>query len=154
MIGKQTNNRLRKSVAKEDAFVKKKGFTAIELMIVVAIIGIIAMITVPAWVSMRDRERETSVKNNAHEAQMWVEHMADVTNGVYPSGIAVELNARTDLKNPFGGPAFVDVQHDARPGDQPGVCYFERSGDPLGGYRISANGKYGKPIITLTDVTF
>ena len=56
-----------------------KGFTLIELMIVVLIIGILAAIAIPNFVSMQDRAKEGSVKSNMHTLQLAIEDFA-VTN--------------------------------------------------------------------------
>lgn len=129
----------------------QRGFTLIELMIVLVIIGILGAIAGPNWVAMKNREKESSVKANAHAAQIWVEDQALIHNGVYPDGIASEMNTLEAITNPFGGLSFVDVLRDQYPGDDPGVVYFERSGDSLGGYLITANGKDGTPILELTN---
>jgi prepilin-type N-terminal cleavage/methylation domain-containing protein len=61
-----------------------KGFTLIELMIVVVIIGILAAIAIPNFISMQDRAREGSVKSNMHTFQLAVEDFAVQNDGTYP----------------------------------------------------------------------
>lgn len=63
---------------------KSKGFTLIELMVVVVIIGILAAIAIPNFIAMQERAKQSSVKGNMHTAQLCVEAYACDYNGAYP----------------------------------------------------------------------
>jgi type IV pilus assembly protein PilA len=67
-----------------------KGFTLIELMIVVVIIGILAAIAIPNFINMQARAKEASVKSNCHTVQLAAEDFAVQNDGVYAADIGVD----------------------------------------------------------------
>ncbi|MCB1216927.1 prepilin-type N-terminal cleavage/methylation domain-containing protein [bacterium] len=61
------------------------GFTLIELMVVIVIIGIIAAIALPNYVKIKNKAKEAEVKANVHNLQLLVERFAIDNKGNYPA---------------------------------------------------------------------
>lgn len=86
----------------------QKGFTLIELMIVVAIIGILAAIALPAYNNYTDKAKFTEVINATAAAKSAVEVCAQVQNDLTvcdesTNGIPADIARGTDADDPVVG---------------------------------------------------
>lgn len=85
----------------------KKGFSLIELMVVVVIIGILAAIAIPNFIRLKDRAKESEVKSNAHTIQLSAEEYSTSNDGNYcGDGSMALMSIPTNMKNPFTGAAY------------------------------------------------
>lgn len=84
----------------------KKGFTLVELMIVVAIIGILAGIAIPRYMNFIRRSREGATKGNLGAVRSALNIYYSDTEGIFPSrGVvaAGNIGAAGILAAPFLG---------------------------------------------------
>ena len=74
---------------------RNEGFTLIELMIVVVIMGILASMAFSNWLSMQATAKEGAVKANCHTVQLAAEDFAIRNEGVYSNGATVLPSGNT-----------------------------------------------------------
>ncbi len=108
----------------------QKGFTLIELMVVVVIMGILAAIAIPNFIAMERRAKEASVKGSMHTFQLALEDFATGTGGTYPDNITT--NGDFTCKLPDNTP----------PNDPYQAGYYQPSVDCTA---VGANKRVGTP---------
>ena len=98
----------------------RKGFTMIELLVVIGIIGLLAVFLTPKLLGAKDRAKEVAVKSVMHSVQLAVEAF-EMENMTYPldTNVPLESLCKNYLmaggymaevpKNPFTGQQYKDA---------------------------------------------
>jgi type IV pilus assembly protein PilA len=70
----------------------ESGFTLVELLVVMLILGLLAAIAIPSFFNQRDKARDADAKTQARTAQTAIETYATDHDGEYDSGTVVQAD--------------------------------------------------------------
>jgi type IV pilus assembly protein PilA len=133
----------------------EKGFTLVELLVVMLILGLLAAIAVPAFFNQRDKANDAEAKTQVKTAQTAIETWATDHNGSYAAATLAGLQA---IEPTVGGAVAlsnlgVDTYTLTATADNTGNTFtIARAGSGAVTYPCTAGGSGGCPETGATDI--
>jgi len=123
-----------------------RGFTLIELSLVVLILGILASLAIPAFYSMAGRAKEGSTKANMHEFQLAAEDLAIQQSGFYGTAPTVANCLTGGFTNPFDHTTGNGGAWQGMLASKAGIVGYIANIDTTSGYTITGGDMDGNPL--------